>query len=395
MYSGVHPQDTGRQTLARRAPSLRLALHPDQLVLAQPRRTVVRAADHQENCSAPPTERSAPSTPTSGTWIDDLERQPADPYVWTRPPTNTSTASPNTAPELTTHDTGDQTAPKDAAPAGTDNFKMLRMYQARPMLHGVFRTGEPPLESPNRSVPRQPSSNYRQPPLPRWFIGTQGEARHWGDGPVNRYLAVRPTACIYHCSRSMRQTVVLCDLDDEQSPNRDQGSNNPRRRWEAEWTSAMSISPYCARFRCRGPHPWYEQAIRVPNCWGVTGARSSRSPARTASTPRTKASSVSGARRDNVRQPNSRRATQERIAGSASGLALKVARSPTVAGCRRVWYKSTKPQTADPRAVDRRSPRPAPAIGHCPPFGTCPLRRPPPLSPPRVHQLQTVQPLAP
>ncbi len=39
---------TPGQTLARRAPTLRPALHPDQLLLAQPRRTMVRRTDHQE-----------------------------------------------------------------------------------------------------------------------------------------------------------------------------------------------------------------------------------------------------------------------------------------------------------------------------------------------------------
>jgi transposase len=54
----LHAQDAGDPALAGRSPTLRLALHPDQLVVAEPRRALVRRADDQE--AAP---RSAPLRP--------------------------------------------------------------------------------------------------------------------------------------------------------------------------------------------------------------------------------------------------------------------------------------------------------------------------------------------
>ena len=50
----------GSQTLAHRAPALRPALHPDQLVLAQPRRTLVRRVDDEETATRPPPIRARP-----------------------------------------------------------------------------------------------------------------------------------------------------------------------------------------------------------------------------------------------------------------------------------------------------------------------------------------------
>ena len=65
-----------------RAPPLRPALHPDQLLLAQPRRTLVRRTDHQEAAPRHPPLR--PRTQRRHPRLDpDLERQP-QPYVWTK-----------------------------------------------------------------------------------------------------------------------------------------------------------------------------------------------------------------------------------------------------------------------------------------------------------------------
>ena len=87
------------QTLAGRAPPLRLALHPDQLVVAEPRRALVRRADHQE---APP--RRAPlrprnSTPTSAPGSTPGTTTPS-PSSGPRPPTRSSTPSPATATRI-------------------------------------------------------------------------------------------------------------------------------------------------------------------------------------------------------------------------------------------------------------------------------------------------------
>ena len=78
----LHPQDTGRQTLAASPPPLRAALHPDQLLLAQPGRTLVRRTDHQETAPRHPPLR-APLNADIRTWIDTWNDNPR-PYVWTK-----------------------------------------------------------------------------------------------------------------------------------------------------------------------------------------------------------------------------------------------------------------------------------------------------------------------
>ena len=60
-----HAQDAGDPQVADRAPSLRVALHPDQLVVAEPRRALVRRADQQETPPRRAPLRRSSSTPTS------------------------------------------------------------------------------------------------------------------------------------------------------------------------------------------------------------------------------------------------------------------------------------------------------------------------------------------
>ena len=89
----LHAQDAGDQALAARAPPLRLALHPDQQLVAEPRRALVRRADHQE---APPRRaplRPRSSTPTSAPGSRPGTTNPS-PTSGPRPPTRSSNPSP-------------------------------------------------------------------------------------------------------------------------------------------------------------------------------------------------------------------------------------------------------------------------------------------------------------
>ncbi|SDH53020.1 hypothetical protein SAMN05216377_1253 [Pseudonocardia oroxyli] len=82
----LHPQDPGDPHLAGRAPALRPALHPDQQLLAQPRRALVRRADHQEAAALHAPLGPSPQRRCQGldqdldqAWNDDPK-----PYVWTK-----------------------------------------------------------------------------------------------------------------------------------------------------------------------------------------------------------------------------------------------------------------------------------------------------------------------
>ena len=50
----LHPQDPGGQTVAGRPSALRTALHPDQRLLAEPGRTLLRRTDHQKTAARHP-----------------------------------------------------------------------------------------------------------------------------------------------------------------------------------------------------------------------------------------------------------------------------------------------------------------------------------------------------
>ena len=97
-------QDAGDPQLAGRAPTLRLALHADLELVAEPRRALVRRTDDQE---APPRRAPlrAPPQHRHPRLDRDLERQPQARSSGPRPPTRSSTRSPATAPESTNHDT--------------------------------------------------------------------------------------------------------------------------------------------------------------------------------------------------------------------------------------------------------------------------------------------------
>ena len=70
------------QKMAARAPPLRLALHPDQQLVAEPRRALVRRTDDQETAARRASLRAR--TQRRHPRLDrDLERRPK-PYVWTK-----------------------------------------------------------------------------------------------------------------------------------------------------------------------------------------------------------------------------------------------------------------------------------------------------------------------
>ncbi|MBB5788434.1 transposase [Jiangella mangrovi] len=71
----LDPQDTGREAMADRTPPLHAPLHPDQLLMAQPGRTLVRRADHEETPTRHPPV--SPRTQHRHPRLDrHLERQP-------------------------------------------------------------------------------------------------------------------------------------------------------------------------------------------------------------------------------------------------------------------------------------------------------------------------------
>ena len=101
----LHAQDAGDPALAGRAPPLRACTSPRPVELvAEPRRALVRRADHQEAHAAARTAPSAPSTPTSAPGSRPGTTTPS-PSSGPRPPTRSSTPSPATANESTNHDT--------------------------------------------------------------------------------------------------------------------------------------------------------------------------------------------------------------------------------------------------------------------------------------------------
>ena len=99
----LHPQDPGDQTLAARAPPLRLHFTP---TCARWLNLVERwfAELTTESSAAARTAPSASSTPTSATGSRPGTRTPA-PTSGPRPPTRSSNRSPATANESTNHDT--------------------------------------------------------------------------------------------------------------------------------------------------------------------------------------------------------------------------------------------------------------------------------------------------
>ena len=78
----LHAQDPGDKALAHSASPVRAALHPDQRVLAQPRRTLVRRTDHQETAPRHPHLGRQLNTDIRA-WIDNWNDNPR-PYVWTK-----------------------------------------------------------------------------------------------------------------------------------------------------------------------------------------------------------------------------------------------------------------------------------------------------------------------
>jgi hypothetical protein len=68
--------------MAARPPALRLPLHAHQLVVAKPRRALVRRADHEELRRG--THRSIRQVNTDiRAWIDTWNEDPR-PFVWTK-----------------------------------------------------------------------------------------------------------------------------------------------------------------------------------------------------------------------------------------------------------------------------------------------------------------------
>ena len=78
-----HAQDAGDPALAGRPPALRLALHPDQRVVAEPRRALVRRTDQQAAQARRAPLRPQPSTPTSAPGSTPGTTTPR-PFVWTK-----------------------------------------------------------------------------------------------------------------------------------------------------------------------------------------------------------------------------------------------------------------------------------------------------------------------
>ena len=110
-------------------PRFVLALHPDQLVLAQPRRTLVRRTDHQETPARHPplrarTQRRHPRL--DRTWNDNPR-----PYVWTKTADQILDCIARTAPELTTHDTSNCSLSCRPKPLLTPVIIQLRCVIAR------------------------------------------------------------------------------------------------------------------------------------------------------------------------------------------------------------------------------------------------------------------------
>ena len=94
-------------------PPVRPALHPDQLLLAEPRRTLVRRTHQQEAPPQRPPIRPRTQQPTSATGSRPGTRTP-DPTSGPRPPTRSSNRSPPTANESMTQDTSSPAAARFA-----------------------------------------------------------------------------------------------------------------------------------------------------------------------------------------------------------------------------------------------------------------------------------------
>ena len=90
--------------LADRASPLLVALHSDQLVLAEPRRALVRRADHQEAQARRAPLRPRSSTPTSAPGSRPGTTNPK-PYVWTKTADQILDSISRYCTGLPTHDT--------------------------------------------------------------------------------------------------------------------------------------------------------------------------------------------------------------------------------------------------------------------------------------------------
>jgi hypothetical protein len=101
-----HAQDAGDPEIARRAAPLRLALHPDQQLIAEPRRALVRRTDDQKLRRGAHRSVGALNADIRA-WIDTWNDNPS-PSSGPRPPTRSSTRSPATASESMTNDTSDR-----------------------------------------------------------------------------------------------------------------------------------------------------------------------------------------------------------------------------------------------------------------------------------------------
>ena len=75
------PTRPHRSSAGSAPPPLHAALHPDLQLVAEPRRALVRRADHQMDHAAAPTDRSRDLVASIRTWITDWNDNPR-PFVW-------------------------------------------------------------------------------------------------------------------------------------------------------------------------------------------------------------------------------------------------------------------------------------------------------------------------
>jgi hypothetical protein len=163
-----HPQDPTGAQLAAPPSAVPPALHPDQQLLAEPGRALVRRAHHPQ--AAPIRHRSVTELEADvRRWITRWNANPK-PFVWTNQPTRSSRPSPPTAAESTTHDT--------RSPAS-------RPSGSRPPTAGPPPAGRAPVDRIcARTSGAVTSSKPNSWPIaaPDRFDDLLGAAGHWGSG---------------------------------------------------------------------------------------------------------------------------------------------------------------------------------------------------------------------